>query len=148
MSALLRTSNAGVVTWRHCRKLEHQARLINTTAAAQKLHKKQPRFVHGENSSVSKLIKSHNSFLKRHIGPSSDELLKMLRVVAAKVNYCSFFDIGGQHCYVSDECKQADHCTRHLLDEYSRLCDVGFRFTYLIFYCIYLPYDAYVFILL
>ena len=75
MSALLRTSNAGVVTWRHCRYLEHQARLINTTAAAQKLHKKQPRFVHGEKSSVSKLIKSHNSFLKRHIGPSSDELL-------------------------------------------------------------------------
>ena len=142
MSALLRTSNAGVVTWRHCRKLEHQARLINTTAAAQKLHKKQPRFVHGEKSSVSKLIKSHNSFLKRHIGPSSDELLIMLRVGSAKVNYFSFFDIGCQHRYVGDEWKQADHCTRHLLDEYWRLCDVGFRVTYLIFFCIYLPYDA------
>lgn len=83
MAALLRSGSASILTWRHCREL--QARLIHTTAASQKLHKKQPQFVHGEKTSVSKLIKSHNSFLKRHIGPSSDELLKMLRVVAAKV---------------------------------------------------------------
>lgn len=97
MAALLRSSQARIAICRYAPEASAvqatHVRGISTTGVYHKLHKKKPKFVHADTPSVNKLIQSHGSFLRRHIGPSSIDLLEMLRVVSAKVGFGIYLHI-------------------------------------------------------
>ncbi|XP_067928205.1 glycine dehydrogenase (decarboxylating), mitochondrial-like [Watersipora subatra] len=73
------------ISWRHdlSQKTNKLVRGISTTRVCQKLRKREP-IEHGPGPiNIDRLLKTHNSYLRRHIGPSTQDLREMLRAVAA-----------------------------------------------------------------